>query len=402
LVPDIYTDVGARGTRMAVRQAQSLRFTRLKLVNWRNFRDVDIALEKRVFIVGPNASGKSNLLDALRFLSDLARPGSGGLQAATKSRGGFSAIRCLYARAPSQVEFKATIGTDETPDIWRYDLSLNVVKGDKITTVVSERISKENKTVIERLRDGAGDAMEFSQTLIEQVAVGKDFRDLTQFLASCRYTHVVPQKIRDRQRARALGEDPFGGDLLRRMKEMPKKTRQPRLRRIAEALKIAVPQFNDLDLKDDAEGVPHLFASFEHWRGHAALQSETAFCDGTLRLIGLLWAIAERGGPLLLEEPELSLNDGIIQQLPRMFHWMQRLSGRQVIATTHAAVLLDDVDIGLKEVHRIFVDSNGSHVETLSDNAAIVAEVENETTVGQAVMPLIKPRALEKLGQINV
>mgnify|MGYP002781015023 CR=1 FL=1 len=41
-----------------------MRFTRLQLKNWKNFRKVDVELQERVFIVGPNAGGKSNLLDA--------------------------------------------------------------------------------------------------------------------------------------------------------------------------------------------------------------------------------------------------------------------------------------------------------------------------------------------------
>jgi recombinational DNA repair ATPase RecF len=35
--------------------------SRLILKNWRNFRSVDVPLRERQFIVGPNASGKSNL-----------------------------------------------------------------------------------------------------------------------------------------------------------------------------------------------------------------------------------------------------------------------------------------------------------------------------------------------------
>ena len=71
-------------------RSQALRVTRLALTNWRNFRAAEVALGGRAFIVGPNASGKSNLLDALRFLRDLARPG-GGLTAAfaAQHRGGF-------------------------------------------------------------------------------------------------------------------------------------------------------------------------------------------------------------------------------------------------------------------------------------------------------------------------
>jgi predicted ATPase len=51
--------------------------SRLKLKNWRNFRQVDVELRERVFVIGPNAAGKSNLLDALRFLRDVAKPKGG-------------------------------------------------------------------------------------------------------------------------------------------------------------------------------------------------------------------------------------------------------------------------------------------------------------------------------------
>jgi predicted ATPase len=51
--------------------------TRLKLKNWRNFREVDVPLRERTFLLGPNAAGKSNLLDVFRFLRDIAKPAGG-------------------------------------------------------------------------------------------------------------------------------------------------------------------------------------------------------------------------------------------------------------------------------------------------------------------------------------
>ena len=66
-----------------------MRFTRLKLENWRNFLTVDVQLQRRVFLVGPNASGKSNVLDALRFLRDIADPQGGGFLAAVTKRGAY-------------------------------------------------------------------------------------------------------------------------------------------------------------------------------------------------------------------------------------------------------------------------------------------------------------------------
>jgi predicted ATPase len=381
---------------------QSLRFTKLALTNWRNFRSVNIALQKRAFFVGPNASGKSNLLDAVRFLSEIARPGSGGLKAAIEDRGGFSSLRCLQARTQPFVEIVAEIGNDTEANRWRYELRINVVNREKFPTVVHERISGPGNVNINRQRSSNDDALEFSQTFMEQVGQNKAFRELAEFLASCRYLHVVPQIVRDRARARLEGEDPYGGDLLRRMKEMPKKTRIPRLRRISDALQIAVPQFRDLELKDDPEGIPHLFASYVHWRPNAFKQSETAFSDGTLRLIGLLWSIAEKGGPLLLEEPELSLNDAIVSELPRMFARMQKLSARQIITTTHSSALLDDSGIGLKEVHRIVVDKNGSSVSSIADEPSIVAQVNSGMTISQAVLPLLRPKSIEELSALDV
>ena len=41
----------------------AMRFRRLRLWNWRNFVDIDVELQRRAFLVGANASGKSNLLD---------------------------------------------------------------------------------------------------------------------------------------------------------------------------------------------------------------------------------------------------------------------------------------------------------------------------------------------------
>ena len=79
----------------------AIRFTRLRLSNWRNFKDVDIELRGRVFVVGPNASGKSNLLDAIRFLHDIAKPG-GGLVNAIADRTDLKHVRSLHATRNSQ------------------------------------------------------------------------------------------------------------------------------------------------------------------------------------------------------------------------------------------------------------------------------------------------------------
>ena len=70
----------------------AMRFTRIELRNWKNFTDVSVDLAERVFLVGPNATGKSNFLDSFRFLRDLVIEG-GGLSKAVELRDGMAKVR---------------------------------------------------------------------------------------------------------------------------------------------------------------------------------------------------------------------------------------------------------------------------------------------------------------------
>ena len=104
------------------RQIKGQRFVSLYLENWRNFLKVDIQLQRRVFLIGPNASGKSNLLDVFRFLHDIAASGAGGIQQAVKKRGGVSAIRCLAARQNPDVVIRVEVAGERETETGSYEL----------------------------------------------------------------------------------------------------------------------------------------------------------------------------------------------------------------------------------------------------------------------------------------
>jgi hypothetical protein len=229
------------------------------------------------------------------------------------------------------------------------------------------------------------------------VNVNKEFRPVADAFASIRYLHIVPQLIRDPDRSVGRINDPYGGDFLEQLASTRAPTLRARLKAISSALRVAVPQLSDLELTRDARGVPHLRGRYEHWRPQGAWQTEDQFSDGTLRLLGLLWAILEGGGPLLLEEPELSLHPGVVRFLPQMFARMQRQSGRQMIVSTHATELLHDEGIGLDEVLLLTPAREGTKVSAAESLPDIQTLLDGGSTLGEVVVPLTRPKDAAQL-----
>jgi predicted ATPase len=150
------------------------------------------------------------------------------------------------------------------------------------------------------------------------------------------------------------------------------------------------------DIKDET-GVPHLEAVYQHWRPRGAKQREDQFSDGTLRLIGLLWSLLESDSMLLLEEPELSLNSGIIRKLPSLMYRLQRQKKRQMVISTHSPDLLSDPGIGGEEVLLLTPGEEGTSVELASSIKEIKDLLEGGLTVADAALPRTVPSDILQL-----
>ncbi|QCQ21774.1 AAA family ATPase [Desulfoglaeba alkanexedens] len=371
-----------------------MKIQKLTLRNWKNFTEADVEIHDRLFLVGPNASGKSNFLDAFRFLRDLASTG-GGFQVAVERRGGVTALRCLAARRNSNITLGVVVrnGAEE----WEYELSFNQDK-QRRAAVRSERVRRGDDILLSRPTDeDEKDPARLTQTYLEQVNVNQPFRALATFFASIRYLHIVPQLVREPDRSVGRANDPFGGDFLEQVAKIPEKTRNKRLQQIQEALRVAVPQLEKIELYRDQRGTPHLRGKYQHWRPQGAWQTEEQFSDGTLRLMGLLWVALESGGPLLLEEPELSLHPEVVRFLPQMFARVQRRTKRQIFLSTHSPALLCDEGIGLDEVLLLSPTPEGTKVSVAGSHQEIRDLLEGGLTLAEAVIPLTKPERASQL-----
>jgi len=376
-----------------------MQFKHIKLSNWRNFTLVDVPLSLRMFLIGPNASGKSNLLDVFRFLRDIAKPG-GGFQKAVTDRGGVSSLRCLAARIHSDIAVEVHVGISskaEDRSLWKYRIEFNQDKQRK-PILKREQIWKNGKQILNRPDEqDRHDLARLTQTHLEQVNVNQEFRDLSRFFETVQYLHLVPHIIRDPERFMGRSGDPFGGDFLERLATTPERIRNAHLKKIQKALKVAVPQLKELHLDWDKRGTPHLKALYVHWRPQGAWQDEKLFSDGTLRFVGFLWSLLDGQGPLLLEEPELSLHPGIVRRLAQVIYRLQKTKDRQVLVSTHSFELVSDKGIGAEEVLLLKPTKEGTKAFVGKDDIEIRRLLQEGASVAEAALPVTEPKDAQQL-----
>jgi len=383
---------------MGEQRRSVLRFAEIHLRNWRNFLSVDVPLQWRAFLVGPNASGKSNFLDVFRFLSDIVTVGGGFQEAVLKQgRGGVSRLRCLATRKNSDIVVHVCLGKSNGKFEWEYELHFSQDK--RLQPIVKkERVVQEGKEILGRpLEEDRKDPARLTQTYLEQINTNQAFREISNFFASVRYLHIVPQLVRDPDRSLGRKNDPYGGDFLEQVARTSDKTQKSRLKQIRNALRVAVPQLAEIELFRDARGAPHLRGKYEHWRPQGAWQAEDQFSDGTLRLMGLLWSVLDGSGPLLLEEPELSLHPEVVRFIPQMFARIQRRLNRQILVSTHSSDLLRDDGIGFDEVLLLQPGENGTSVRPAGELFEIRSLLEGGLSMAEVAIAKTQPQHPEQL-----
>lgn len=377
-----------------------MKITRVRLKNWKNFRNIDIKMNDRVYIIGPNAVGKSNFLDVFRFMSDLCKDG-GGLQKAVNDRGGMTKLRCVLSR--NDKEIAIILDLSDGDDKWVYELKFKPSgSGAALINITSEKVILNNTSVLSRPnKNDQSDPLQLTQTYLEQVLANQLFRPISQFLASAVYLHIVPQLLRSTEDiaiTKAEG-NLFGQGFLDRIANTNAKTRDAWLKKIQAGLSIAVPQFKELRFERDSSGQPHLEARYDHWRPNAGWQKEDQFSDGTLRLIGLMWSLLEKRQLLLLEEPELSLNNEIVRYIPEVIE--NTLKGarnqKQILISTHSVSLLSN-NIDGNDIILLLPSENGTTARSPDDDE--LAAMRAGLTAAEIMLPLTAPANIRKMPEI--
>lgn len=379
----------------------------IELYNWKNFQQCSVTLAERCFIVGANATGKSNFLDAIRFLHDIVRQG-GGLQTAVEDRGGITKIRCLAARAQTDIKITVTLREQETSeDKWIYSLNFEHTGGGILRNavrVISEQVyaGGAHECILNRTKDSPGEDEEtLKYTHLEQANANQKFREIKDTFLRVDYLNLIPQMVRES--GSAIGkEDYYGRGFLAQLARLNENTRNFYLKKVNEVIKLAVPQLDELTFVKDENGLYHLEAGYLHWRAQGCKQNEMQFSDGTLRLIGFLFAILSGSGIVLLEEPEINLHPGVVAQLPEFIAKMQRVKKRQTLITTHSYDILSDAGIAGNEVILLENTCSGTTARPISEIEEMRNILQAGLSVADAVIPRTKPSGVEDIAYIDM
>lgn len=339
------------------------RLRRMTVSNYRSVgEDVSIDFEPLTVLVGINGSGKSNLLDAPRFVAQALTE---GLESAVEERHGFNSMLRDIGRPRGTMRIGLEIDHPDWTATYLVELAAPARDPDSFS-LRQERLEVVDRTtqrtaMLTKNRVGnvtstwpGLDAPVRDRRNLALLAVGGDDRlaPVVGALRSIETYALFPEALRDphvpSQRAYL---SKFGDN-------WPSVVRRVMATDAARDLRLSLDRVTG-DITDVRASRPiagFLAVEFGHLRSDGRTQwfSAARESDGTLRVAGLMTALVQQP-PLLMigiEEPEQTVHAGV---LPLLVDFLSAASEQsRVVVTTHSPDLLDLVPVdGIRVVDRI-------------------------------------------------
>lgn len=313
-------------------------------------------------LVGPNAVGKSNIVDCLRFVRDAVGT---DLEHAVSKRGGIGRVRQYSKTKPYKVSVKLELIQDSPDNIDRpahYEFAIESQTASNYT-VDSERSAfydtsrkGEVPSKGEFRRDKSGLVRSSNsdrpyKVSLDQLALGQ-LRGLMappawpieRFVRDWRCSEIYPNRLREPStpdKDKVLSEDGRNwASVLKALRRTPRG--KEALDRVFEAMRVVVPSFQDVTVSAVGSYLVPLFRFATGPQGKDKVEFDPVqLSDGTLRIFGILLALYQVPAPklLVIEEPEQAVHPGVLGVLADAFR--EASESTQIIVTTHSPHFID-------------------------------------------------------------
>ncbi|MFN0315676.1 MAG: AAA family ATPase [Burkholderiales bacterium] len=342
----------------------------IRIRHYKSLADVQLLdLTPVTLLVGPNAVGKSNIVDGLRFLRDIV---TDGLDHAVSKRGGIGVIRQYSPTKPYQIsvaieysdagEKAAAIGGNYELTIASLTAGNFRVERETASWYEEFFAFEESKDTwlsqglkqhhFERSAGGElsvdGQADKKHRLLPDQLALGSRFmmgpigRPILQLLSGFRFSALYPNTLREPSRPetdRTLKESGENwASILKALKKSPRG--REALERILETMRMVVPNLQDVTVRTVGG---YLVPQFRVKNSPKAMHDfdPVQLSDGTLRIFGILLALYQIPAPffIALEEPEQTVHPAILATLAEAFREVSERT--QLLITSHSPHLVD-------------------------------------------------------------
>lgn len=323
--------------------------TRLKIQNYKSLRDVEIPLKPFTVFAGPNNAGKSNILDCLHFLQQLAVQGA----QAVHSRGGFPYIVWSGAVAGAiTIELGATIPMQGRERSLTYQVE--IAGGLYLYSITKEHLLLEGKKILE-FPDEQRMASVYNEEGVKIGGHGRgpqqpyfyDFRDPTyyplvgefgSFVMQWAFYNFVPSRMRMPNPARKELHLQREGENLSSVLHSYQSEYSQYFSEVESLLKTGLPEIQRLLTALTEQG--QTYVSIEE-EGFSFRIPVWAMSDGTLRLLGQLAVVSSPEPPPLacFEEPENCIHPHLLEQVVDVLKAASKKT--QILMTTHSPYLLN-------------------------------------------------------------
>lgn len=350
---------------------RSRRVERLELENYKSFAHADAELAPLTAVVGPNSAGKSNFIDAFRFVADGLRL---GLPVAVERRGGFNAVRHRFTQLGKRRDIRISLVVREAGIRYRYELHLVGRAGGQYA-VGAESCSRLAPTGSEVLLDvtngtlrtapkGAVPQIDPQHLVLPILGGTPELAPVATFLSSLKSCAISTDRLREPQEpAQGADLEPDGRNSASVLRELAAAQKEE----LITILGRAVPGV--VNVRTTSRG-PSLAIVFDKLIGGEKPLPFDAMqmSEGTLRLFGILLALHQPKRPsmLTIEEPEATLHFAAAQAMLETFE--QHAAETQIVFTTHSADVIDAVEID--SVRLVRSESGVSVIERVAEHSA--------------------------------